>query len=181
MEPTVNRTRRRLLVWLPFLALTASGILLVVVAPVAWGKGDVIGLQDWATTASALIAASAPLMVGAAYLKSLLNRTREDFEVSVLQLIGGLLVFAFAILLLVSMAFTVTDRGFFDSMRDSDGEPTMTTGTLIGSIVLGTFVLGGVLTAAGYAVRQAITPVLHRFDRPAGEPDAMGMIMRDAR
>ena len=179
--PTNERGRRRLLVCLPFIALVAAGALLVIVAPFAWGKGDVIGLPDWSPTATALIISIGPLTVGVVYLKSVLNRTSEDFETSLLQLIGGLIIFTVAITTLTGVAFTITDYDFYDSMRDRDDEPTLTTRGLIGQAIVGTIVLSAILAAGGYVIRQAITPILHRFDRPADEPDAMGMIMRDAR
>jgi hypothetical protein len=169
-----------MLVCLPFVVLIASGLVLVGVAPIAWGEGNVIELADWAPTASVLIASVCPLVVGGAYLRSVLNRTREDFETSLLQLAGGLLVLAFGVLLLLSMAFRASDSAFYASLRNPEGEPTMTTGTLIVSVVAGSVVLAGVLAAAGYAIRQATTPVLHRFDRSPNEPDAIGTILRDA-
>ena len=180
-ESDSRRVGRRLLVFTPFLALMASGVFLCAMAPLAWDKGQVIGLSDWSPTATALIISLAPLIVGGIYLKSIFNRTSDDFETSVLQLIGGLIIFAAAITTAVGVGFTLIDREFYDSMRDDNGAPTLTTRGLVGQAIVGAIIMGGILAIGGYATRQAITPILHRFDRPSDEPDAMGMIMRDAR
>ena len=176
-----GRSRGRLLVCLPFLALLATGLLLIAVSPLAWGEGSIIGLDDWAPSAAALLVSTAPLLVGGVYLKSVLNRTSDDFEASKLQVIGSLIVSTAAMFFLIGVAFTLPDEGFYDSQRDRNGEPTLTSSGLVVQAFVGAMVFSAILAASGYIYRQAITPVLHRYDRPEHEPDVMGRIIDDLR
>ena len=174
----MGRLAWRLILCLPALGLALSGILVVAIAPLAWGEGATIGLADWAPPLTAFLIGIPPFVIGILCLKSVLHRTSEDFEFSGLQFTGALILFMVVMTAEVGVAGAIADGAYYASLRDQEGDPTLTTLGVVIYSTLGALLLSSLLAAAAYVFGQAITVVTHRFDRRPDEPDAMKIMMR---
>jgi hypothetical protein len=117
---------RRSLISLPPLVLTVLGVALLVAAPTAWGKGDQVNLPSWMPTVATVLFGLPALIVGLLFLREVVRRTRADFGVGILSMLGALLSIAVAVALEVGLLLRVSDAGTYNSLKDSSGNITTT-------------------------------------------------------
>jgi hypothetical protein len=168
---------RRLLIRIPPLALTVLGVILLFLVPGAWGKGDQVGLPGWMPAVSTALFAVPAIIIGALFLRDVVRRTKGDFNVGFLQLIGTFLVGA-ALALEVGLIMRVDKISTYNSLRDSSGNITTTPTAFMLYTVIGVALMAGAVVMSAYLYRQAITPEDHRYDRAPNEPDVMGEMLQ---
>jgi hypothetical protein len=171
-------TLRRFLVRLPPVVLTILGLAMLASAPAAWGKGDSVDLPAWMPATSAVLFGLPAVIIGVLFLREVVRRTRADFGVGVISMLGALLALAVAIALEVALLMRVGDAGTYHSLRDASGNVTTTPAAFMVYTVIGVLIMSLLVAGAAYIYRQAITPEVHRFDRRPDERDNIGEMLR---
>lgn len=177
MMETNRLSLRRVIAWLPPLVLTVLGVALLVVAPSAWGKGDQVNLPAWMPTVATVLFGLPAVVIGLVFLREVVRRTRGDFTTGILSMLGALLAIAIAIALEVGLLSRVGSAGTYNSLKDSSGNVTTTPTAFMVFTVIGVMMMSLLVAGAAYIYRQAITPVVHRFDRRPGERDSIAEML----
>ncbi len=177
MMDTYRFSLRRFLALLPPLALTILGIAMLVAAPSAWGKGDQVDLPAWMPAASTVLFGLPAVVIGLLFLREVVRRTRGDFTAGILSMLGALLALAVAIALEVGLLMRVGNADTYNSLKDSSGNITTTPAAFMVFTVIGVMMMSLLVAGAAYIYRQAITPVLHLFDRSPDERDSIGEML----
>lgn len=168
---------RRLLICLPAAALIGLGVVMLILAPSAWGKGDQVNLPAWMPTASTVFFGLPAVLIGLIFLRQLLRLTRGDFGVSALQLAGSMLAVVVGIALEIGLLSRVTSGSTYDSLRDSSGNVTTTPTAFMVYTIIGVLLMSLLVGGAAYIYCQAVTAISHRFDRTPDERDAIGEML----
>jgi hypothetical protein len=147
-------------------------------APFAWGKADAVDLPGWMPAASAVLFGLPAVVIGVLFLREVVRRTRGDFDVGLLSMLGALLALAAAIALEIGLVIRVGDASTYNSLKDSAGNITTTPAAFMVYTVIGVLIMSLLVAGAAYIYRQAITPIMHRFDRRPDERDSIGEMLR---
>jgi lysylphosphatidylglycerol synthetase-like protein (DUF2156 family) len=164
---------RRALICLPPAVLTSLGVLMLIMAPATWGKGDHVDLPSWMPTLATVIFGVSALGTGGLFLRAVVRRTRGSFTVTFLLLAATLVAIAAAIAIEAGLLLRVTSSGTYDSLRNDDGSINTTPVAFMVFTVIGVLVMSAAVALAAFLYRQAITPENHRYERASDEPDVM--------
>src|SRR5262249_8727006 len=147
----------RIFLLTPPALLSASAILMLVMAPFAWGKASFVHIPAWMPTGAGLAFGIAGLAIGGRTLLNVTQRTRREYSAFGFHLIVGTGLMLLATVLELGLASRIANSSTYSSFVDSSGRVQVTSAAFAVYTVAGIFMLTALTGMFAWIYAQAIT------------------------
>lgn len=160
------------------IVLAFSSLVVILIAPFAWGAGDEAGLAAWMPTATALAFGVPGLYIAARYIWEVGRRTFGNFGLAPALLVYGLLVLPVTIATHVIIGSSVADSTTYQDLQGGSPTDDLSPAAFMVVSVGVALVLNVLLVIASASYVSAISEQgTTRYDRKPGESDGVGELL----